>query len=100
MPIDVSLLNSAARPLRERILAFLSSAPGQAFTVWEILKGVEGLDGTTAAMIALATLSEPEKRERLEQPYRDELDALEDGGLVRTGMVQFEKHYTVAERPR
>jgi hypothetical protein len=52
MPVEVTTLTLAQRPLAERILEFLRGSPGKAFDTYEVYAAMQGLT-EQAALVGL-----------------------------------------------
>jgi hypothetical protein len=93
MPIPVDRLKQAQRPVRERILEFLSQHPDQAFTAAEIYVALEGLDEKTGPMTLVFMNST--QRSRLLQPLVVATEELIQSGKLTAAPVQGTTYYAV-----
>jgi hypothetical protein len=91
MPIPVAQLQEANRPLRERILDFLRKNPGQAYSVPEILAGLEGWSEMGSALAVLLLFKEPGPA----VPIKDALTTLEAEGLVHSAKQLNVPYYAI-----
>lgn len=91
MPIPMSELNKATRPIEERVVEFLSSQAGQAFTAWEIFAAVEGLEDKMAALLFL--IATPSQREEALAPFKQALKRLLEQRKVKSGKHNLEDYY-------
>src|SRR5438309_6957840 len=80
MPIDLSRLKDAARPLGDRIMDFLRKAPSKAFSVYEIIEAVEGISMKGASAMVFISSGGG-------QTYRTALSQLAADGRVQAGTV-------------
>lgn len=96
MPIPVSQLDRPRKSLFEQALEFLTSAPDQAFTSWEIYAGLQGMDEPTAAMAFMVT--DEDVRARMVKPVEQALKQLEKQGYAQSGVFQAQKYYSVRKK--
>jgi hypothetical protein len=93
MPIPVAVLRQANHTLRERILDFLKKDPSQAYSLVEILGGIEGLEPTGTAVLGLLMVIR-EDYGRLD-PIVETLAALEADGLIQSAEHQGSNYYAI-----
>ena len=91
MPVSVSEIENAARPLSERILALLQAQPEQAFSLIEIWASAEGL--ASYGYLAFLVLDE-QRRSLALASVREALTTLEAEGRVRALEYKGQPHYS------
>jgi hypothetical protein len=103
MPIRVSDLKEATKPLKDRIFDWLARRPGEAFRLEEIIAGMTGADHNAIALIiALGSIKPPnEATKKIEAGYKEyehALQELKSEGRVDTGEVRGATYYYAAEK--
>ena len=91
MPIPVERLDEATLSLDDRILHFLKLHPSDAFNTFEIIKGVQGDDFRTQAVL-LAVLT-PEQQAQYLNPPLEALARLVERGRVKSAQVGIMKYW-------
>ena len=94
MPIPVEELKRAARPLKERIVEFLSADPENAYAIDEILVGVEGVESEATMLLITA----PAMVRRLISRYVDALQSLVKERKLVVARVRDTQYFSI--RPR
>src|SRR5438132_8052125 len=103
MPIRVSELTEAQRPLKDRIYDWLRRHPGAAFTKEEIIVGVSGAGDVSTVGLILAFASMKNAGEQTRNaaaeyaPYQTALKELESEKRVRSGDFRGKTYYYVGE---
>ena len=94
MPIPVTKLEDASRPLEDRILAFLGAKPDTAFSLPEIIGGLEDLSASTAQLVL--TLADHTRGGALGAQYMQTISSLVESRRVRAAMVGVVEYYACA----
>lgn len=98
MPISVKDLKEAQRPLPERIMTFLRANPDKAFSITEIIMGVE--PGHKNELTLVLWLEEARQGRGLIVNYQNALTELVRANQVRSAEVQGITYYAAIEGDR
>lgn len=96
MPVSVKDLQSAARPLAERLVEILRADPEKAFDIIDLFALSNGFDPRTAAMLFL--ISNDEQRKQALMNYEVALRELVEKGTVNKLEYRAQPHYFFAGR--
>ncbi len=98
MPISVEELRKAKRPLDERIIEFLSKSPSSAYTLVELIKGVEGYEGEDDSSFALLMVMERTRPGGLQSRYEAAIKNLIASGAVEVAALRGTEYYARATK--
>jgi hypothetical protein len=94
MPVDLHTLEHAQRPLRDRIVEFLSKNPGTAFNEYEVYAAVEGFTPESAAALALLVMVSNRRPAGYDE-CREALETLVAEGHIDAAQFQGSRQYYV-----
>jgi hypothetical protein len=103
MPIRVSELQEAKKPLKERVYEWLARRPNEAFKLEEVISGLTNSDAAMIGLVlALASTktggASTEKMYDAYRPYVQALDALRVEGRVESGELRGSSYFYAKEK--
>lgn len=95
MPVEIERVKAAKKPLDTRVREFLDSNPAQAFTLYEIIAGVEGYPTVSDAMLSLMIERQASTTGRSEtwDRYENALRGLEQAKVVISAELRGSTYY-------
>jgi hypothetical protein len=99
MPVDVTALRDAQRPLRDRIRDFLAARPGKAFDLYEVYAAVEGYREESVVLIALVLAAKDGRMPPKLEEYERALNELVQEGILEAGEYKARVYYHATGEP-
>jgi hypothetical protein len=100
VPIPIKQFEDATKPLPERIIGFLKEHPGQAYSLMEVMAGLEGHADVQAVGMLLMMEGLGGKGSETWKRYTEAMSELVRKGQVREAQLQGLTYYAYAGEVR